>query len=247
MLSFEFEMLIEDQLTRTVSAKTGIGVKDLYSAGKHLDDGDFEIVKKTLSAISDDRSYFVDTVGTASQVRDTVLEFAAERNLLNLDKGLVVTIDHVLLTRGKIGDGEKAIVDELMNVLVELKKHFSSIGLKCIFIVLSQLNRNIEEVDRVSNRMLHYPNRNDIFAASSVFNSSDYVLITHRPAIITGMGLFYGPGEVGFKEGLPTKCPDLSGHDMVYWHLIKERFGKPTLLTMVEDFANSSIKEYNLK
>lgn len=240
-------MLIEDQIARSLSAKTGLGVKELYSAGTSLNDTNFKLVEKTLSAISDDRSFFVDTVGTVDQVRDTILEFARDKNLLYTDTGLVITIDHVLLTKGRVGDAEKVIVDSLMMTLVELKKHFASIGLKCIFIVLSQLNRDIEHVDRVSNKMLHYPTRNDIFGASSVYNSSDYVLISHRPADLVGLGQFYGPGEEGFPKGLPVKCPTDPKHDMVYWHLIKERFGKPILLTMVEDFSVSSIKEYNLK
>lgn len=240
-------MLIEDQMARSLAAKTGLGVKSLYSAGEHLSDHNFELVKSTLKAMSDDKSFFVDTVGTVDQVRDTILEFARDRNLLYTDTGLVVTVDHCLLTKGRLGDSEKLIVDHLMMTLVELKKHFSSIGLKCIFIVLSQLNRDIEGVDRLSNKMLHYPTRNDIFGASSIYNSSDYVLISHRPADLVGLGVYYGPGEAGYPKGLPTKCPDQSGHDMVYWHLIKERFGKPQLLTMVEDFENSSIKEYNLK
>lgn len=240
-------MLIEDQLARSLSAKTGIGVKSLYSAGEELSDHNFQLVKTALGAMSDDRSFYVDTVGTVDQVRDTILEFARDKNLLFTDTGLVVTIDHCLLTKGKVGDSEKIVVDNLMMTLVELKKHFSSIGLKCIFIVLSQLNRDIEGVDRLSNKMLHYPTRNDIFGSSAVYNSSDYVLISHRPADLVGLGQFYGPGEIGFEKGLPVKCPSDPKHDMVYWHLIKERFGKPSLLTMVEDFANSSIKEYNLK
>lgn len=240
-------MLIEDQMARTLSAKTGIGVKELYSAGGRLSDVNYSLVKDTLSAVSDDHSFYVDTVGTVEQVRDTILEFVAEKNMLYTGAGLVITIDHVLLTKGKVGEAEKAIVDSLMMTLVEIKKHFASIGLKCIIIVLSQLNRDIEHVDRISNPLLHYPTRNDIFGASSVYNSSDYVLISHRPADLVGMGKFYGPPQEGWKNGFPIKCPDGSGHDMVYWHLIKERFGKPTLLTMVEDFQNSSIREYNLK
>jgi len=112
-----------------------------------------------------------------------------------------------------------------------------------MFILLSQLNRDIESQDRVANPAFHYPNKNDIFAASSVYYSSDVVIIFHKPAVIEGLGLFYGPARSGFPKGLPVF---LEGErPMVYWHVIKSRFDVNQILTMVDDFSNSRILEYS--
>ena len=249
ILSFEFEMLIEDQLARSVAARTHIGLKDMYSADKPLSEFDMRSVEAALKDLSDPRSFYVDNTGTVEQIKSTIMDFVVSQNLQATSTGLVVTIDHLLLTKGKTGEAEKAIIDDLMTTLVELKKYYASIGQKVMFILLSQLNRDIESIDRVTNQMLHYPTKNDIFGASSVFNSSDYVMISHRPGVLVGMGSYYGPPkkEQGWPNGLPVKCPTDTSKHMVYWHLIKERFGKPALLTMVEDFEHASIKEYSLK
>jgi len=246
ILSFEFEMLIEDQLTRSLSSALGKTVKEIYSAEKPLGDAEMELVKTKLKSFGDAPIYYVDNAGTVPQIVSTILTFAHTNISPYADKGLVVTIDHLLLTKGKEGEREKEIVDNLMQALISLKKYFASIGLRCIFVVLSQLNRDIESSERTSNKLLHYPTKNDIFAASSVYYCSDYVMITHRPAAISGISGFYGPEreEDGFPQGLPIRCPNDPSKTMIYWHVIKERFGNNITMMMVDDFKNSSVKEY---
>lgn len=239
-------MLIEDQIARSISSRTSKTVKELYSASKPLSDQDFEDVSAAAHALSHPNLFYVDTTGTVEQIKKTILLFASEQKLLELGKGLVVTVDHLLLTKGKDGAQEKAIVDDLMYTLVDLKKYFASMGLRTIFICLSQLNRNIEDPERISSPMLHFPNRNDIFASSAVYTCSDYVMITHRPADLVGLGKFYGPARDGFPKGWPVKNPNDPKKDMIYWHVIKERFGKPIILFLTENFEHSRIEETNL-
>jgi DnaB-like helicase C terminal domain len=238
-------MLIEDQLTRFTSSKVKKSLKEIYSAEKPLSDADYRDVLKVLDAKKSAPIYYVDVPGTPQQIKETILHFAMKQELLEKGKGLVVSIDHATLVKGKSGEAEKAIIDELMTNFLELKKYFASIGLRCIFLVLSQLNRDIERPERTANRLLHYPTRNDIFAASSIYHCSDYVMISHRPANINGIKDFYGPPIEGrFPEGLPTKAAD--GRHMIYWHLIKERFGKTVIMTMVEDFKNATVEQINI-
>lgn len=247
ILSFEFEMRIEDQLTRNVSSKVNKSVKELYSAGSPLSETDFEVVTEELDKIADAPIYYVDNVGTVKEIIDTIIYFVNSNRLEDSGKGLIVTIDHLLLTKGKGTEKEKDKIDNLMQQLVALKQYFSSRKIKCLFITLSQLNRDIETGDRILKRELHYPNKNDIFAASSVYYCSDYVIITHKPAGINGIRDWYGPEREGFPYGLPVKCPSDTTKAMVYWHVIKERFGDNKVLAMVEDFKNSKILEYDLK
>lgn len=239
ILSFEFEMLIEDQLARSISPKVDKSVKELYTQG-----GDIDGVMEALDAYNNMPAYFVDNVGTVDEVKDTILDFT--RNVcLPERKNVIITLDHLLLTKGRKGDEEKDVIDDLMRTFVDLKKYISSLGIKCLFISLSQLNRNIESPDRVLNSLLHYPNKSDLFAASSTYYCSDYVIITHRPATVSGITRFYGPPTKNRKQGLPLRSE--SGKDLIYWHIIKERFGSPSILVMEEDFKYSRVNEYEIE
>lgn len=134
-----------------------------------------------------------------------------------------------------------------MHMLVALKKYLTSLGVKVLFIVLSQLNRNIESNDRIINPRLQYPNKTDLFGASSIYYSSDYVIIIHRPAVIEGLGNWYGPAVKGFPNGLPIYNPSNSNQPMIYLHIIKERFGMNRVLAMVDELEKSRVTEYDLK
>lgn len=241
ILAFEFEMLIEDSLARSVGAKMSKSVKELYSASKPLSPTDLKGVESTLGEISQAPIYYVDTAGTVKQIVDTILDFSAK---VSKEDGLVVTLDHALLTKGAQTDMEKVIIDDLMRNFVDLKKSFAQKGLRIIFVVLTQLNREIEKPERVANQFLHYPTRNDIFASSSVYTCSDYVVITHRPSVVPGMREWYGPPSElegkAYPKGLPVYTPDRSA-SMVYWHIIKERFGQLKVLTFIEDFKHSRL------
>lgn len=247
ILSFEFEMRIEDQIARNLSSRIHKSVKEIYSASEPLDEASFNKIEELLKETESSPVYYVDNVGSVSEIIATIEEFATNMQLLEKGEGLVVTIDHLLLTKDKTGDGERAKIDSLMYELTALKKYYSSIGLKCLFITLSQLNRDIKTGDRVLKRSLHFPTQNDLFAASSVYFCSDYVLITHNPSTVEGLGLIYGPSTVENPNGLPVRCPSDTSRAMIYWHVIKERFGETKIISMVEDFKNSRLEEYQLK
>lgn len=247
ILSFEFEMHSKDQVARNLSGKLGMSTKYLYSGEDNfIKDDEFEHIENVAMSLRRYPIYYVDDFGSVDEIRDTVLDFVDRQDLLSRDRGLVVTIDHVLLTKGKQAEAEKKVIDTLSHMCVELKKKLTSMGLRVMIILLSQLNRNIETPDRVMNNMLHYPTKNDIFGASSLFQASDYVLVTHKPAVVDGIGEYYGPPRASFPKGLPVYTPEDEERAMVYWHLLKERFGKPKVLMMVDYFEQSSCKEYNL-
>ena len=246
ILSFDFEMLVEDQVARYLASVTNKTLKDIYSATTPLEDIEYDTIKQILDERKKVPIFYVDNSGTPEQIQKTILTFAQERDLLNKNYGLVITIDHVLLTKGKTGEQEKATVDSLMEMLNDVKKYFSHIGLRCLIICLGQLNREIEKMDRVDNPLYHFPNRNDIFAASSIYHTSDYVIITHRPSTVSGIKEGYGPPRKNYPKGLPLKYPQDETRDMIYWHIIKERFGKPGIIALAENFKHSKIEEVEL-
>jgi len=245
VLSFQFEMLGLDEVARDVSSKLNKSVKQLYSADKVLSDKDLDLVDKALESMKDYPIYVVDNIGTVQNIYDTILFYLSSKRLIENKRGLVVTIDNASLVMGD-DSGEKETIDKLMHTLVLIKKYVSSIGGKIMFIVISQLNRQLESNDRVLNPKLHYPNKSDLFGASSVYNSSDYVVIIHRPCLIEGIGNWYGPARKNWDRGLPVFNPKNTSQPMTYLHVIKERFGSNTIIPMLDDLGNSRIIDYPL-
>ena len=238
VLTFQFEMLGVDELAKDLSSKMDKSIKQIYSADGALSEKDLEALSGLLEKMKRYPIYIVDNMGTVSNIKDTIVSYVASNRLIERKRNLVVTLDHTLLVKPEEGDDEKATLDRLMHTLVELKKYLSSIGLKVIFIILSQLNRNLESPDRIMNKKLHYPNKNDIFGSSSVYYSSDYVIIVHRPVLIDGLGNWYGP------EDLPVFNPNNPSQPMIYLHVIKERFGSTSIIKMLDELKRAKISDF---
>jgi replicative DNA helicase len=160
ILSFEFEMLATDQIARNVSGKTGYSTKYIYSAEKNkVTEDEINTISYEANKLKTYPIYYVDETGTPDEIYYTVLNFVEEKGLRESKKGLVLTIDHVLLTKGKEGESEKHIIDTLCKKMIQLKKYFEANDMKIIIIMVSQLNRDIETGERVLNNKLHYPTR----------------------------------------------------------------------------------------
>lgn len=245
VLSFNFEMPAVDDLSRLVSNKVNLNREELYSAYTPLSADNISKVKEALDTIAQQRVYISEVPGTAKEIYETIMDFILTRRLVENNIGLVVTLDHTLLITGRT-DNEKSIIDEFYKMLVQLKKEIISMGGRAIFIILSQLNRDIENEKRVMNPKLHYPQKSDLFAASSAYYCSDYVLVIHKPSLINGMPDTYGP-KIGtqYPKGLPVWNPNNPSEAMVYFHLIKNRFGQSnTIMMMIDQYQYSRIVPY---
>lgn len=236
-------MLGVDELAKDISSKTQLTMKEIYSATSPLTEDKYKVAEKILDSMKNYPINIVDHPGTVSNIKDTILSYCELNQLTKNKRGLVVTLDHTLLTKAEEREDEKSKIDNLFHTLIALKKYLSSIGVKVIFIMLHQLNRNIESIERVTNPKLHYPNKTDLFAASSVYYSSDYVLIIHRPCLIEGLGNWYGSSKNG-SPGLPVFNPTNDQQPMIYLHIIKERFGSTGIIAMLDELKFSRIIEY---
>lgn len=227
VLNFSFEMLNEKQIGRKLSYKMHKTTNELYSAyyddlNIALSDYDFQKACDYAKDISKYPLYYVDRPGTTDEIRDTIKYFQTVFS----DKWLVVILDHTLLTRGKTGSTERDVLADLEKVFMEAKK----IG-RTTIIQISQMNREIESVERLTNISMHYPMRRDIFGGEAVFQASDYMMVLHRPETL-------GITAYGISK-LPVK-------DMVYLHFLKVREGEPKVLTFLNNLKYNSIEEVDL-
>lgn len=233
VLSFSFEMLSSRQIGRKLSYKMRKTTSELYTGTEdnkdRLSDEDIKIMNKHAEAISQYPIYYVDSPGTVDEIQNTIKHF---QSTIARDKWLLIILDHTLLTRGSSGDRERGILHELEKVFIEAKK----VG-RTTILQISQMNRDIESSERIANRNMHYPMRKDIFGSDSVFQTSDYVVVLHRPELLGIKD--YGPGTKDYPSGLPVK-------DLIYMHFLKVREGEPRILTFVNNLKYNSIEEFKL-
>lgn len=241
ILSFELEMLAITQVTRNISGKLNKSMQELYSAANtDLTDKDLDNIRTELDKMTNYPIYYIDDAVTVKAFEKHIYDFAEDMKLDETGEGLIITLDHSLLVEKSVDQkSDKDVIDAFYKRLIAIKRDFYSRGMKIIFIVAAQLNRNLESSERITKQNLQYPTKNDFFGASSTFYSSDYVIIQHKPAVIEGIGQTYGPGN------LPVFHPKYE-KPMIYLHILKNRVGKLKILTMLDNFENSEILEVNL-
>ena len=230
ILSFNFEMTANRLVTRKLSNVSSKTVGELYSADNKVSD---DLYKKLIEYSKDIVEYdinYVDMPGSAQQIKHTILNFYNKINAENYKnksdkrKGVGIIIDHVLLVSGMFGEAEREILKHLMAIENELKK-----SIKCFFVNLSQLNRDIESNDRILNPDLHFPKKKDIFGSDALYQYSDIVCVLHRPEML-------GITKYG-KQELPVR-------DLIYLHFLKVRDGEPFIAKMKNELKHNRIVDY---
>lgn len=221
ILVFSLEMVGFRQVGRTLSSKLRKTTSTLYSSETDLDDETFRKVIEVSQSLKEYPIYFVDNPTTPMEVEEIIKSFY-EKYVKGTNKHFIIMYDHALLTR-PIGSTIETM-QELERVFINAKKlPMTSI------LQLAQMNRQIENPERINNFLSHYPMRSDISSADALFQASDYVIVIHRPEILGIQE--YGPNH------LPTQ-------NKVYLHILKNRdAGKPCILEFENDLAYNNLIE----
>jgi len=220
ILSFSFEMLSRAQIGRKLSNKLHQTTTQLYSASQDISKDNFNLIEKTAKSFEDYPIYYVDNAASVQRIEDTIVYF---QETIAKDKWLIVILDHTLLVSSDNYKDERMIISELEKVFIKLKK----VGTTSI-IQLSQMNRNIESIDRINNPSSHYPMRSDLSSSDSVFQGSDVIVVLSRPEIL-GITA-YGP------QRLPVQ-------NRIYLHFLKVREGELAILEFENDLKYNNLIE----
>lgn len=219
VLSFNFEMLASRQVGRKLSYKLKETTSTLYSAVSSIDDKAFEKVKNEAENIKKYPIYYVDTPSTVEHIAETIDYFY---DVIAKGKWLIIILDHTLLVTSN-GRDERTTIIDLQKLFMQIKKK-PNISI----IQISQMNRNIEQPERIINPTNHYPMRSDLSTSDFIFQSSDYVIVLHRPELL-GITA-YGP-----QRQLVA--------DMVYLHFLKNREGDLKILRFINDLKYNNLIE----
>lgn len=219
ILSFSYEMLSYRQVGRKLSDKLRKTTAELYSSDQSLSNTEFNKIEEVADKIKKYPIYYIDTPSTVENMEKTIDYFHE-----NIAKGkwLIVILDHALLVEGQ-GESERGTIVDLQKMFIR-KKKLSNTSI----IQISQMNRNIEQPDRINNPSMHYPMRSDLAASDAIFQASDYVTALSRPELlnITAYGI----------DRLPVK-------DKVYLHFLKVRDGEPFILEFENELKYGNLVE----
>lgn len=193
VLEFQFEMLGKNSAIREYSQNLGVSYKYLCSADGKLSDADFERCRAYAKA---KLQYPIDMVEEACNVnefREIIEEYMlmhstliTERNITTgqdeqkrVYKNTIITLDHsLLLDNAPYGD-PMSMLNALGKTLTALKRKYP-----IAFIILSQLNRNIDAPER--NEDGKYGNfilPSDIFGSDALLQHADTLIGLNRPGV----------------------------------------------------------------
>jgi replicative DNA helicase len=210
VLKFQFEMLDETNGIRKLSMNVGSDYNTLMSKEKPVDKSIFQ---KCVQFYESTEKYdVVDVVYDPCTVDEMCATIHAYMEKHKTEDGFVntlVTIDHSALFR--VGKGQKdkfEMLNGLGEALTEMKKKFP-----VAFLVLSQLNRNVETVERAKDGTYgNYILDSDLYGSDALLQHADVVLGINRP--FNRRIKFYGPEKYIIND------PDL-----LVFHILKSRNG----------------------
>ena len=174
--------LIKDQIVRESfilnpadNFITGKTYKELCSAGSKLKT---DVLNKCHEYAKGRVKHPVDIVSkpmTVNQMREQVDMY------MNMHKGTntIITLDHTMLVkRAPYQNSSLDMLFELGEFFTQTKREYP-----CLFVVISQLNRNIDNPDRsVDGKYGNYVLESDIFGSDAMLQHADTLIGINRPA-----------------------------------------------------------------
>jgi len=211
VLFFTIEMEARKVVGRSFSNMMEVSVQELNTK---LHDKQLDMIKEKIGpSLSKKNITYIQIAETPEVTAKQIAEFISVR----MDKKVLVVYDHSLLPKRSASYNERESLIRLYTELNTLKKRFKNSQ----YLVLSQLNRNIEEDSyRLTKKSLHYPKKSDFFGSDAAYQFSDLVMVIHNPHRL-GIDC-YGPNS------LPTK-------GYLFIHMLKIREGQSGRVTVVKD------------
>lgn len=222
VLHLQFEMLSKVMAQRELSAKLKRSLKYLNSAEKTgLDNSVLEDAKRYADLQRTREEYIVEVPLTVEGIRDVVLEF-----LEYYKTPTIITLDHTMLVKRLKGENTLDTMQELTSMMTEIKRKYP-----VIWIVLSQLNREIEKQERLEpGKVGNYPCTADVFGADFILQHADVLVAINKPS----------------RYGIELYGPDnfiIDNKNILAFHFLKVRSGEPQISFYEAHFERMSIEE----
>jgi replicative DNA helicase len=228
VLHFQFEMLGRNMGLRELSAATNLNIRYIQSA---QDDGmppltkrDYESLTAYAKAQNSRNEYVIDKSMTVKQMENTIVAFHRK-----FKKPVVITLDHTLLVKMASTENNKQItLQNLATMMTEMKNR-----LPITFIVLTQLNREIDNAERQKpGKLDNFPTEADVFGSDYLLQCADVMIAYNRPAK-------YNITRYGPQKYIITPLDKY----LLAMHVLKNRFGETSIQWYKADYATMSVVE----
>jgi len=223
VLEFQFEMVGRTSAIREFSSITGKTYKQLCSAGSVVSSN---IINQCHQYAKERVKYPIDIVSrpmTVNQMREQIDAY------MNLHKGkkTMITLDHTLLVkRAPYQSNRQDMLFDLGEFFTQCKRDYP-----CLFIALSQLNRNIDNPDRAINgKYGNYILESDIFGSDAMLQHADMLIGINRPA--KQKIRFYGPDRYIIEDDRT-----------LVFHFLKARNGDARMSFFKAEFETMEVSE----
>jgi replicative DNA helicase len=228
VLHFQFEMLGRNLALRELSSANKLNIRYLQSAG---DDGmpamtatDFKKLQDYTLTQTHRQDYVIDSAMTVLEMKKAIFDFYKE-----VRKPFVITLDHTLLVKQSGGETNRQVtLQNLATMMTEMKN-----ALPVTFIVLTQLNREIDDPERQKpGNLSNYPTEADVYGSDFLHQCADVMIAYNRPAKYN-LSL-YGPQRFV-----------ITPHDkyLLAMHVLKNRFGETGIQWYKAEYALMTIVE----
>jgi replicative DNA helicase len=212
VLKFQMEMVDETSAIRKFGLITGADYNTLMSKdGKLVDKRLFEkCVEYYKQSASSDIINVIYDVCTVNEMCATIhYELERYKKLDGKYPNMLVTIDHSALFKTDVGQRDKfEMLGALGEALTYMKKNYP-----VAFVVLSQLNRNIDDTKRqVEATYGNYVLDSDIYGSDALLQHADVVIGINKPSIRRIKK--YGPEKFLIEDP-----------DTLVFHFLKSRNG----------------------
>jgi replicative DNA helicase len=232
VLQFQFEMLARTSAIREYSSVVGKSYKYLCSADGKLTDYDLQ---KCYDYAKEKIKYPIDVVEKPCTI-DEFKEIIRDYMLFNAQHDstgnmifpkVLITIDHSLLFKKAPYEKDKQdMLNNLGEALTLLKRQYP-----IAFILLSQLNRNIDNPERSEDgKYGNYVLESDIFGSDAILQHADNVIGINRPA--KQKIRYYGPDRYVIEDDR-----------VIVLHFLKCRNGDTRLSFFRAEFEKMMIVE----
>lgn len=228
ILHFQFEMLGRNMGIRELSSANNLDVRYIQSAE---DDGmpplsktDLDRLKRYADQQTNREEYIIDKVCSVAQMKEFIQGFYNEKG-----KPFVVTLDHTLLVKqGASENNRQQTLQNLATMMTEVKNN-----LPVTFIVLTQLNREIDDAERQKpGKLTNYPTEADVYGSDYLLQCADVMIAYNRPAKYNLAQ--YGPQKFAIEP---------KDKYLLAAHVLKNRFGLTSIQWYKADYATMSIDE----
>lgn len=226
ILNFQFEMLGKNLGLRELSSKLSMNIRRLQAVDKSdlLTPVEFNAILNYINTRNSSREFIIDKSMTVAEITETCKNFYD-----TYKKPFVVTLDHTLLIVQASNERErKDTLQNLALAITYLKNNYP-----IIFIILSQLNREIDNAERqIPRKQSNYPTEADVYGSDFLLQCTDIMIAYNKPSK-------YNLAEYGPKRYQIT--PFMKNYAAA--HVLKNRFGNTDILWYDFKYETMSIVE----